>query len=417
MNATVPPAGSATSSTANPSPASRHAPRPVPASDLAIVRAQHWIVKVPLKNPIVWGSGVRTGVTRAIVRLETAGGIVGWGETICLLDAIPAVLEKIVLPVALTKSVDQAESLYRHVLGSGYYHHKRAAVMAICAVEMAMWDAFGKACGQPLHRLWGGLWRDKVDIAAYVFSNVPAQVAADARAFRDRGFGTFKLKIGYDEATDISLTRAVREAIGPDLPLRLDVNGAWTPGTARRQCAKLAPFDPAYVEQPLEMDDLAGHALLRRSTSVPIALDESAYTLNDVGNIVRAEAADVILLDPHEEGSLWQCVKAAAIAESVGIPVTLHCGGELGLSQAAYLHLAASIPNMTLAIDNELDYLGGNVIVDPFVIDGGALPVPTAPGLGVEVDPALVERYQVTGITGAYLDPRRPGWFPMKPAY
>lgn len=389
----------------------------VPGSDLAIVRAQHWIVKVPLKNPIVWGSGVRTGVTRAIVRLETAGGIVGWGETICLLDAIPAVLEKIVLPVALTKSVDQAESLYRHVLGSGYYHHKRAAVMAICAVEMAMWDAFGKACGQPLHRLWGGLWRNKVDIAAYIFSNVASQVADDSRAFRDRGFRTFKLKIGYDEPSDIALTRAVREAIGPDLPLRLDVNGAWTPGTARRQCARLAPYDPCYVEQPLEMDDLAGHALLRRSTSVPIALDESAYTLNDIGNIVRAEAADVILLDPHEQGSLWQCVKGGAIAESVGIPVTLHCGGELGLSQAAYLHLAASIPNMTLAIDNELDYLGGDVITQPFVIEDGALPVPTAPGLGVEVDPALVERYQVSGITGAYLDPRRPGWFPMKPAY
>jgi L-alanine-DL-glutamate epimerase-like enolase superfamily enzyme len=282
---------------------------------------------------------------------------------------------------------------------------------------MAMWDAFGKACGQPLHRLWGGLWRSKIGIAAYLFSNVAAEVARDARAFQDRGFTTFKLKIGYDEPSDVALTRAVREAIGPDAPLRLDVNGAWTPGTARRQCAKLAPFDPAYVEQPLEMDDLAGHALLRRSTSVPIALDESAYTLNDVGNIVRAEAADVILLDPHEEGSLWQCVKAAAVAESVGIPVTLHCGGELGLSQAAYLHLAASIPNMTLAIDNELDYLGGDVITEPFVIADGTLPVPTAPGLGVEVDLALVERYQVTGITGAYLDPRRPGWFPIKPAY
>ena len=97
---------------------------------------------------------------------------------------------------------------------------------------------------------------------------------------------------------------------------------------------------------------------------MPIALDESAYTLQDVGNIVRAQAADVILLDPHEAGGLWQTVKAAAIAESVGIPVTLHSGGELGLSQAAYLHLAASIPNLTLAIDNEITHLAGDVITD-----------------------------------------------------
>ena len=97
--------------------------------------------------------------------------------------------------------------------------------------------------------------------------------------------------------------------------------------------------------------------------------------------------------------------------------MTLHCGGELGLSQAAYLHLAASIPNMSLAIDNELDYLGGDVITQPFVIDGRHLAGSDGAGLGVEVDVSLVERYQVGEITGAYLDPRRPGWFPMKPAY
>ena len=188
---------------------------------------------------------------------------------------------------------------------------------------------------------------------------------------------------------------------------------------ARRSgsCQRLLPFDPAYVEQPLELDDLAGHASLRASQSVPIALDESAYTLQDVGNIVRAQAADVILLDPHEAGGLWETVKAAAIAESVGIPVTLHSGGELALSQSAYLHLAASIPNLTLAIDNELQHLAGDITADPFVIEAGTLSVRDAPGLGVSVDPALVARYEVHDITGAYLDPGRPGWFPVKPAY
>jgi len=391
---------------------------PTPSStDLTIVSIRRWLIRVPLKKPMVWGSGARTGVTRIVVELTTGAGTTGWGESICLLDAIPAVLDRIVIPVAIGKSVDQAESLYRHVLGCGYYHHKRAAVMATCAVEMAMWDAFGKVCGQPLHRLWGGRWRDSVEIAAYLFSSDPQRVAADARHYQERGFSTFKLKIGYDEATDVALTRAVREAIGPDAPLRLDVNGAWTPGTARRMCARLAAFDPAYVEQPLEHDDLEGHVRLRASTSVPIALDESAYTLNDIGNIVRAGAADVILLDPHESGGLWQCVKAAAVAESVGLPVTLHSGGELGLSQAAYLHLAASIPNLSLAIDNELDYLGGDIVRQPSCIAQGRLQVPTAPGLGVEVDPDAVAAYAVDAISGAYLDPARPGWFPMKPAY
>lgn len=386
-------------------------------SPLAIASIRRWLVRMPVRKTIVWGSGVRTGVTRLIVEVETAGGVVGWGETICLLDAIPAVLDRVVIPLARGRTVDAVEAFHRHVLGAGYYHHKRAAVMAMCAVEMAMWDAFGKVCGQPLYRLWGGAWRERISLAAYLLQSDPVQVVADARAYREAGYATFKLKIGYDERSDLELTRLVREEIGPDAPLRLDVNGAWTPGTAKRQCQRLLPFDPAYIEQPLELDDLAGHAALRLSQPIPIALDESAYTLQDVGNIVRAQAADVVLLDPHEAGGLWETVKAAAIAESVGIPVTLHSGGELGLSQAAYLHLAASIPNCSLAIDNELTHLAGDVIAEPFTIDRGTLAVPQGPGLGVTLDHAAVQRYAVDDITGAYLDPRRPGWFPTKPAY
>ncbi len=382
-----------------------------------IVSIRHWLVHIPFTAPIVWGSGTRSGPTRLVVEITTDGGIRGYGETICLLDSIEPVLVNVVMPLAIGKGVDQAEHLARHVQGAGYYHHKRAAVMALCAVEMAMWDALGKHAGQPLHRLWGGAYRSEIDFAAYLFVNDAGRVAEVARAFVDRGYRSFKLKIGVDEASDIALPRAVRKAIGDRLPLRVDVNGAWTPGTARRQCAKLAEFDLSYVEQPLELDDLAGHAELRRCQAIPIALDESAYTLADVGNIVRMAAADVILLDPHESGGLWQCVKAAAVAESVGIPVTLHSGGELGLSQAAYLHLAASIPNMSVSIDTEHDYLGDDVIAPGFVIEDGRLAVPTGAGLGVEVDTAQLDRYRVERIAGAYLDPRRPGWFPVKPSY
>jgi L-rhamnonate dehydratase len=155
----------------------------------------------------------------------------------------------------------------------------------------------------------------------------------------------------------------------------------------------------------------------RQGQPVPIALDESAYTLSDVGNIVRANAADVVLLDPHEAGGLWQVIKQAAICESVGIPVTLHSGGELALSQAAYVHLAASIPNMSLAIDTEQTYLGGDISNDGPRLKDGGFAVPDRPGLGVDPDIALIERYQVDGISGAYLDPGKPGWFPVKPAY
>lgn len=383
---------------------------------MRITKVDHWLVRVPFTEDILWGSGRRIGTTRLVCRIHTDAGITGWGETISLIATVPAVFTDIVAPLAVGYPVADVERLHRHVLGGGYYHHKRAAVMAIAALEMAMWDALGKQAGLPLHALWGGRWRQDVEAAAYLFTNDPGALDTRLRRFLDAGYETFKVKIGFDQKSDIALAETSRRVIG-DRPLRLDVNGAWSPATAKRQLEKLKSYDPAYVEQPLELDDLAGHAGLVASSPVPIALDESAYTLSDVGNIVRARAADVVLLDPHEAGGLWQTIKAAAICEAVGIPVTLHSGAELALSQSAYVQLAASIPNMSIAIDTERVYLGGDIARNPLVLRQGRFQVPAGPGLDVEVDEALLEKYRVDAIVGAYLDTARKDWFPVKPAY
>ena len=383
---------------------------------LQVVAARHWKVAMPFVTALEWGSGKRPAATRQIVELTLANGTVGYGETICLLEFIEPVLVNTILPIALAHRACDVERFSRHVLAAGYYHHKRAAVMAMAAVEMAMWDAVGRSSGLPLHALWGGAYRQQVEVAAYLFGTDAKALHQSAQRFMDQGYRSFKVKIGMTATSDLSNVAAVRGAVG-DLPLRADVNGAWTPGTARRMLDKLKAFDLQYIEQPLELDDLQGHAELRRMQPIPVALDESAYTLADVGNIVRSSAADVILLDPHEIGGLWQTIKAAAIAESVGIPVTLHSGGELGFSQAAYVHLAASIPNMTIAIDSERAYLSDDVVMaQPPLIDG-CFAVPEEPGLGVAPDFAKIERYKTSVIQGAYLDASRPGWFSTKPAY
>lgn len=390
---------------------------PSAQNPLTITHVRHWLIYIPFESPIVWGSGKRAGSTRLVAEVTTAGGVKGYGETIALLDFVPTVFEKVVAPLALGRSVADVETLHRHVLGAGYYHHERAAVMALAAIEMAMWDALGRHAGLPLHALWGGAYRNEIELSAYLFVADPAGCAEMAKRFLDQGFTTFKLKIGHDPDSDLRLVEAVRRTIGDAVPLRADVNGAWTPGTARRQLDKLKAFDLAYIEQPLVLHDLLGHAELRQVQSTPVALDESAYTLGDIGNIVRMGAADVILLDPHEEGGLWQCIKAAGIAEAAGLPVTLHSGGELGLSQAAYLHLAAAIPNMSIAIDTEYYYHVDDIIPVPHAIVHGRLPVPTGPGLGVTPDLARLDALTTTTVIGAYLDPDRPGWFSEKPKY
>lgn len=383
---------------------------------MRIVACRHWRVAMPFREALKWGSGARPATTRLVVEITLANGVKGYGETICLLEFIEPVLVNTVIPIALQHRAQDVEVLHRHVLGAGYYHHKRAAVMALAAVEMAMWDARGRHLGQPLWALWGGAYRKRVEVAAYLFGTDSQHLASSAKRFMDLGYRSFKVKVGMTESSDLTNVEAVRRVVG-DMPLRADVNSAWTPGTARRTLEKLRPYDLQYIEQPLELDDLTGHVHLRQSQPVPIALDESAYTLADVGNIVRMGAADVILLDPHEIGGLWQTIKAAAIAEAAGIPVTLHSGGELGFSQSAYVHLAASIPNLSISIDSERDYLAGDVVSEPPQIHDGAFTLSEKPGLGVEPDFDRIGRHQTERIQDPYLDRTRPDWFTIKPAY
>lgn len=385
-------------------------------SPLQIIACRHWQVAMPFKEALQWGSGARPAATRLVVEITLANGTKGYGETICLLEFIEPVLVKTIMPIALKHTADDVEIFTRHVMGAGYYHHKRAAVMAMAAVEMAMWDAKGKHLGQPLWKLWGGAYRRKVEVSAYLFGTDQQKLAASAQNFLDQGYRSFKVKIGMSPDSDIANVETVRKVVG-SLNLRADVNSAWTPGTARRTLEKLKPFDLQYIEQPLELDDLLGHAQLRQMQPIPVALDESAYTLADVSNIVRMGAADVILLDPHEIGGLWQTIKAAAIAEAAGIPVTLHSGGELGFSQAAYVHLASSIPNMSIAIDSERTYLSGDVVTAPPSVKDGCFEIPTDPGLGVMPDFELLAKHQTENIQDPYLDRARPGWFSTKPAY
>lgn len=385
-------------------------------SPLQIIACRHWQVAMPFREALQWGSGARPAATRLVVEITLADGTKGYGETICLLEFIEPVLVKTIMPIALKHTADDVEIFTRHVMGAGYYHHKRAAVMAMAAIEMAMWDAKGKHLGQPLWKLWGGAYRRQVEVSAYLFGTDQQKLAFSAQNFLDQGYRSFKVKIGMSPDSDIANVETVRQVVG-NLNLRADVNSAWTPGTARRTLEKLKPFDLQYIEQPLELDDLLGHAQLRQMQPVPVALDESAYTLADVSNIVRMGAADVILLDPHEIGGLWQTIKAAAIAEAAGIPVTLHSGGELGFSQAAYVHLASSIPNMSIAIDSERAYLSGDVVTAPPSVRDGCFDIPTDPGLGVMPDFVLLEKHQTKSIQDPYLDRSRPGWFSTKPAY
>lgn len=382
-----------------------------------ITHIRHWIIHVPLTTAISWSSGKRTGSTRLICEITTSEGVKGYGETICLLDFVPQVFEKLVLPLGLRCKVTDVERLTRLAEGAGYYHHKRALVFALSALEMAMWDAKGKIVGLALHEMWGGAYRSRIEMCAYVYISDAEKVAEELIEYRDQGFTSFKLKVGLEPEQDVALVRRAREVLGPSANLRVDPNGAWTPATAKRMIAKLAPFDLQYIEQPLPVEDIAGGAQLRAFSPIPICIDEGAYTLQETMTAIRMGTADVILVDPHETGGLWQCLKAGAVCEAAGIHVGMHSGGELGLTQAAYLHLAASMPNAKIALDTIYQHHADDILKERIVFKSGHAAVPTGPGLGVEVDLNKLETYRTETITSPYLDPDNPDWFAEKPAF
>lgn len=384
---------------------------------LEISRIRHWIIHVPLMSAISWSSGKRTGSTRLICEVTTQGGVRGFGETICLLDFVPAVFESLVMPLGMGRRVTDVERLTRAAEGAGYYHHKRALVFALSALEMAMWDARGKHADMPLHQMWGGAYRSKVEMCAYVYISCPETVAEALIAYREQGFRSFKLKVGLDPEQDIALVAKAREVLGPSVNLRIDANGAWTPAMAKRMLARLEPYDLQYVEQPLPVEDLAGAARLRAASPVPICVDEGAYTLQETMTAIRLGTADVVLIDPHEAGGLWQCLKAGAVCEAAGIHVGMHSGGELGLTQAAYLQLAASMPNAKIALDTIYQLHADDILTQRIPFEDGLANVPTGPGLGVEVDLEKLELYRTDEIVSAYRDPDNPDWFAEKPAH
>ena len=294
-----------------------------------------------------------------------------------------------------------------------------AAAHAVSACDIALWDLKARLLGLPLASLFGRV-RERVEIygsggfTSYDDARLHDQLAGWVGR---EGVRRAKIKIGTDHRKDVDLVRLLRDELGYDFELRVDLNQAWTTGTAKRILRQLEPFDLQYAEQPLLLTELDASADLRHMTSVPIALDESAYTTQDVLEIVRRKAADVILVDPHEAGGLLPCKKACAIAEAAGVPVNVHSASELGVSTAAYLHLAASTPNMLYAIDTQYQHLTDDVITTPFAFHRGALTVPEGPGLGVELDPSKVERYRSDELALPYLRPDDPAWFSAKPEY
>lgn len=386
---------------------------------------------IPIEAPLRYAFGAHPGFSRTIVEVVTDEGLVGLGECYggasregqlaemkpLLVGEDPMQLERIRWKLAAPSAL----KLFGYVLGWA-------------AIEFALLDIQGQTLGRSVADLLGGRVRDEVAFAAYLFyrypnddgrgeiSNAEQMVSFAQDLVGKYGFETLKYKNGvFPPDEEVATFIALRKAF-PAHRLRLDPNAAWSVTTSVRVARRLHDFDVEYLEDPV----WGVRAMQRVNAKVPwltLASNMSVFAFEDLVPTVKLNVIDVILLDPHWYGGITRARLAGQICEAMGVDVGMHSGAEFGISQAAALHLAATLPNLTLAADSHYHHLtddiieGGKMAYQP----GGKMAVPTGPGLGVRLDRDRLAKYHELSRKqqmGSWIeDPRRRGAVTYQPKW
>jgi glucarate dehydratase len=349
---------------------------------------------------------------RSIIEVETGDGVVGLGEsygTKPLLDALAALA-----PALVGMDVTDLNGLWTRSRAAveggreGYSGTEGLVPRVVGAVEVAMWDAWGKTLGRPLVDLLGGQVREAVPFSAYLFYKfaahadggrgddwgevlTPEQLVGEARRMiDDHGFRAIKLKAGILPPEDeIAGLEALRAAF-PDAPLRIDPNGGWHLHTTLKLLPRLEGLIE-YLEDPT--DGLTAMSAVQRHTAIPLATNMCVVAANHIPPALAQDAVRVILSDHHYWGGLQASRELARICEIWGIGLSMHSNSHLGISLAAMTHLAAATPNLTYDCDTHYPWQVDEVIEGgKLVFEGGRLRPPEGPGLGVTLDRAALAR-------------------------
>ena len=341
-------------------------------------------VEVPLIEPFRISLGVITHSRSAIVSVETDEGLVGYGE------GAPAIL---ISGESLSGTNDVIKAMERELIGVDptdlekvYWIMDRTAPhsgSAKTALDMACYDLLGKKAGMPVYKLLGG-HKNFIETDMTVGIDTPEVMAAKAKKHVADGFDTIKTKVGTSFDEDLARVKAIREAVGDDVKIRVDANQAWGAKEAVRLIERLNEYNLELVEQPVPYHDIAGLEYVTKHSIVPIMSDESCFNSKDALRLVERRAIDYLNIKLMKCGGIREALKINAICESAGIEVMLGCMAEesnLGITAAA--SLGAATKNITRAdLDaiftlTDMPFKGG-VIVE----DTKKLVLPEVPGFG-----------------------------------
>jgi muconate cycloisomerase len=337
-----------------------------------------------------------TGSDFVVARLTAADGSQGVGEVFMWLP------ETGVSPAQVIDAV--AGGLARYLLGENPFavHRLRARMDANVArsevakglLDMAAYDLMGHIAGRPAHDFMGGCGTDTLPLAALIPLADADFMTNLALTFQNDGMATFRLKLGRGVDADRRIVAQVREALGPDVRLRVDYNQAYTPDEAVRAIQAIAPYGIDCAEQPVRADDWLGMARVQRAVEVPLMAHESCFSLTDFTALVEIGAVGVLGVNTERPGGITQALRAIDYAACRGMGTVLH-NQPLGIASAAQVHLGAA---RAAVLGHAMELFGHVMLEDDLIVDaldcsGGHVRVPDGPGLGVTLDEAALDRY------------------------
>jgi L-alanine-DL-glutamate epimerase-like enolase superfamily enzyme len=372
--------------------------------------------------PYMGASGTLVVRNALLVEIETDDGYLGLGEAGSSGGppvSTQVVIEQELKPLLVGEDPLCIERLWQKMFQRTRQHGRRGIVMhAISGIDMALWDLLGKVAKLPLYRLLGA-YRDKVEAYAsggfYQEGKDVAALAEEAESTIARGYGAMKMKIGRNPSTqtnlremlpnhekcvvsleeDLARVEAVSRALGPKTKLMVDINCAWGPTLAIQMGKAMEPYNLYWIEEPVATDDIRGSADVARALGTAIAGYETEVGLYGFRELITQGAVDIVQPDISWAGGFTECRRIAAFAHAYNLMVAPHVFSS-AVTLVASMHLLASIPNgLILEFDQTANALREELLKEPISIGhDGFVTLPDRPGLGIELDPATVERYR-----------------------
>ena len=346
-----------------------------------------------------------------LARVETDEGTVGWGECISQFPesavAVKTIVERGYAPLLVGENPIDVERLWQKMLGrTWWYGPQGLAAFGVSAVDMALWDLKGKALGLPACQILGSQLHDRVSAMASIhldMENLDWTVNEFAW-FRKEGYRIVKggwgkrpdAVFGLDRKKDVELARRIREAIGEEIELVLDILGArvkWDVPTAIQRFHDLEPFGLKWIEEPLPPHDYAAHVRLRQSANISIGTGEQEWTPEGYRRLIRAGGVDVVQMDPGRCLGITGCRHVIKLIEADNLRFSAHTWSS-ALNTAASVHLlAGSTHGVCMDFKPHESPMQHELVQNPWVQKDGYLQVRDLPGLGVTVREDIVAKY------------------------